>query len=285
MAKRLGLGRGLSALIPEGLDSPDKLFDLDLDLIDPNPDQPRTEFDPERLAELAESIRHNGLIQPIIVTRRGARYTLIAGERRWRAAQLAEYQKIPAIVRQIQEGDLLTLSLLENIQRQELNPIEEARAYKNLIETHDFTHDSLATRLGKSRAAISNTLRLLKLTKNLQDLIEDEKLSFGHGKCLSAIDDPRRCEALAEACVAHGWSVRQLEEAIRKNRRSRPAPKSDATKSVFLRRAEQQMSSHLGTRVFVQGTDEKGKIVIPYTSPTLLQKIFEMLTHQGRLEE
>jgi len=285
MAKRLGLGKGLSALIPEGLDTQDKLFDIDVDLIDPNPDQPRSEFNPDRLEELAESIRNNGVIQPIIVTKTGKRYTLIAGERRWRAAQLAGYHKIPAIIRTVADGEMLTLSLLENIQREELNPIEEARAYRNLIETQNFTHDSMAAHLGKSRAAISNTIRLLKLPREVQSLIEDGQLKFGHGKCLITIEDPEVLNQMALTCIEQGWSVRQLEEGIRKQRPRKVAKKSRPAKSVFLRRAEQQMSAQMGIPISIQGTDQKGKIVIPYKSPELLQKIFETITQQGRLEE
>ena len=171
------LGRGLDALLGDETARSDReeLIEIDIDLIEPNAKQPRTRFADEKLDELAQSIKINGIVQPILVRRRGARYQLIAGERRWRASQRAGIQKIPAIVREIADEKLLELALIENIQRQELNPIDEARAYKNLIETLGFTQEMLADRVGKNRTVVTTCLRLLKLPKDIQQLVEDEK--------------------------------------------------------------------------------------------------------------
>lgn len=285
MARKSGLGRGLSALIPEGAEKEHNYIDIDLDLIDPNPEQPRHQFDPEKLQELAASIRHNGVIQPVIVTRRGPRYTLVAGERRWRAAQVAGYDRIPAIVRTVEPGQMLTLALLENIQRQELNPVEEAQAYKILIERHRFTHETLAENLGKSRAGITNTLRLLKLPQDVQDLVQDGRLSFGHAKCLIGIADGRAIKEMAEACLKHQWSVRQLERKMAEGdaRKTKRTPATEVA-DVFLKKAEQAISERLGSKVRITGSQRRGKIVISYKNSDELQRVFELLADQEGME-
>ncbi len=286
MVKRLGLGKGLNALIPDGLDknAAASYVDVDIDQIDPNPEQPRHRFDDQSLKELAESIKHNGVIQPIILTRQGARYQLIAGERRWRAAHLAGFSRIPSIIRHVAQGERLTLALLENIQRQELNPIEEGIAYRNLLDQKDFTQETLAQNLGKSRASISNTIRLLRLPQAIQDMIEDSRLSFGHAKCLITIQsDAVACE-WAERAVREGWSVRELEHRIQKSKEPK-SPKSAAKKDVFLKRAERMLSRCMGTSVRINGSEDKGKVVIPYSSQDELQRIYEWLTQQEEMEE
>lgn len=286
MAKRLGLGKGLNALIPDGLDQETQAayVDVDIDQIDPNPDQPRHFFDDVSLQELSESIKHNGVIQPIILTRQGRRYQLIAGERRWRAAQLAGFIQIPAIIREVPEGQRLTLALLENIQRQELNPVEEAMAYRNLLEQKDFTQETLAQNLGKSRATISNTIRLLRLPQAIQDMIEDSRLSFGHAKCLITITSDEEACAWAERAVREGWSVRELERRIQQVKDKKPARKRVA-KDVFLKRAERTLTRCIGTTVKINGGQDKGKVVIPYTSQDELQRIYEWLTQSEEMEE
>jgi ParB family chromosome partitioning protein len=287
MIKRPGLGKGLSALIPAGEPGAEekgrRLLELEISSIEPNPDQPRHHFDAEKLEELASSIRSCGLIQPIIVTRREHKYVLIAGERRWRAAQLAGFTHIPAVVRETEPGQMLTLALIENIQRQELNSIEEANAYRNLMERHEFTQESLASQLGKSRASITNTLRLLKLPQTVQDMVEDGSLSFGHARCLSALNHAA-AQRWAETCVKKQLSVRELERQLLLAQNPK-AGKSSNPPSIFVEKAAQAIGRCMGSRVTISGSERRGKVVIPYTSQEQLQRIFEALTQQTTLEE
>ncbi|MCB1043233.1 MAG: ParB/RepB/Spo0J family partition protein [Acidobacteria bacterium] len=285
MAKRLGLGKGLNALIPQGLDEEKTtLVDVDIDQIDPNPEQPRHRFDEQLLDELAASIKHNGVIQPIIITRVANRYQLIAGERRWRAAQRAGFTRIPAVVREIPVGERLTVALLENIQRQELNPIEEAMAYRNLLDQKDFTQETLAQNLGKSRASISNTIRLLKLPPSIQDMIEDTRLTFGHAKCLITMNHDEEAVIWAEKVVKEGWSVRELEKRLHQAKDAQPKIKPKK-KDVFIKRAERMLSRCIGATVSIKGDEEKGKVVIPYSSQDELQRIYDWLTQQEEMED
>ncbi len=284
MAKKLGLGKGLSALIPDVPKEQDEIRDLlqeiDVALIDPNPDQPRQKFHENQLFELSESIRHNGVIQPIIVTPNKGRYIVIAGERRWRATKLAGYAKIPAVVRQIEQGQMLSLALLENIQRQELNPIEEALAYRKLIDTHDFTHESLATNLGKSRVTISNTLRLLRLPDAIKNMIQDLELSFGHARCLITLEDKDKMVKLARQCVELKWSVRELEKrvALEKEDRKKPAK---TKKDPILKDSETVLRKYLNQKVSISGDVKKGKITIAYGSEDEFKKLLTFLSPDG----
>src|ERR687893_244484 len=216
MTRRV-LGRGLSALLSDSTASASEDFlEIDIDLIEPSSAQPRTHFDEGRLEELAQSIRSNGIVQPILVRRRGARYQLIAGERRWRAAQRAGLQQIPAVIREIPDDKLLELALIENIQRQGHNAIEEAHAYKRLIETLGLTQEVVAQRVGRDRTFVTNYLRLLRLPEDIQRLVEDSKISMGHARALLGIDDINKQRELALAIVEHGLSVRETERAIKR---------------------------------------------------------------------
>ena len=284
MARKLGLGKGLSALIPDVPTDQDEIRDLlqeiDVTLIDPNPDQPRQKFHENQLLELSESIRHNGVIQPIIVTRSGSRFIVIAGERRWRATKLAGYKKIPAVVRDIEQGQMLSLALLENIQRQELNPIEEALAYRKLIDTHDFTHESLASNLGKSRVTISNTLRLLRLPDQIKNMIQDLELSFGHARCLITLEDKEKMIKLAKQCVESNWSVRELEKRValeKENRKKPPKVKKDP----ILKESETVLRKYLSSKVSISGDVKKGKITIAYGSEEEFKKLLTHLRPEG----
>src|ERR1044072_6783200 len=185
---RKALGRGLNALFTQSAPLDHDLMDLDIDRIDPAVDQPRSIFKPDKLEELAQSIRHNGIIQPLVVRRNGERFQLIAGERRWRAAQKAGLHKVPCIVKEVPDENVLELSLIENIQREELNPIEEANAYKKLLEKQNLTQEEIAKRVGKDRTSITNSLRLLKLPLEIQKMVEDEELSKGHARAILALD-------------------------------------------------------------------------------------------------
>src|SRR3954468_2864072 len=215
---RKALGRGLSALLsePPKATSSEDFIEIDLDLIEPNPSQPRLRFDEAHLKELAQSITANGIVQPLLVRRIGNRYQLVAGERRWRAAQLAGIQKVPAVVRDIPDERLLELALIENIQRQELNPIEEALAYKRLIDSLGLTQEAVAQRVGRDRSFITNYLRLLRLPDDIQRMVEEENLTTGHARALLGVDDPDIQRRVAHNVIEHGLSVRDTERAMRR---------------------------------------------------------------------
>src|SRR5919202_572112 len=231
---RRALGRGLSALLS---DRPaianEEMVEVDIDLIEPNSFQPRTNFNEERLEELAQSIRSNGIIQPLLVRRiNDGKYQVVAGERRWRAAQRAGLQKVPCVVREIPEDKMLELALIENIQRQELNAIEEAHAYKRLIETLDLTQEMVAQRVGRDRTFITNYLRLLRLPEDIQQLVEAEKLSMGHARALLGIDDPSIQRKLAKSVVDKGLSVRQTEYVVKSTIEGKIQTKEEASAGI-----------------------------------------------------
>src|SRR5437016_2105735 len=215
---RQTLGRGLSALLGENTvrESEAGMLEIDLDLIEPNPEQPRTRFAVANLDELAQSIRANGVVQPIVVRRQGGRYQIVAGERRWRAAQLAELRKIPAVVKEVSDEKLLEIALVENMQRQELNPIEEATAYRKLIDTIGLTQEQVAERVGKERTIITTAMRLLRLPNDIQRNIEQGTLSAGHGRALLMTDDPKVQRTAANSAIDMGWSVRETEKAVKR---------------------------------------------------------------------
>src|SRR2546421_6392041 len=214
---RKPLGRGLSALIATASPQPDseEVQEIEIDLIRPSRDQPRTSFNESKLEELAQSIRVSGIIQPLLLRRAGGFFELVAGERRWRAAQLAGLSRVPAIIREIPDDRLLELALIENIQRQELNPIEEANAYKRLIESLNLTQEEVAQRVGRDRSFVTNYLRILKLPSEIQRLLETEKLSFGHARALLGLVDAVLQRRFAQKIVKHSWSVRETERRIR----------------------------------------------------------------------
>ena len=285
MVKKSGLGKGLSALIPVSTetDNPsDRYEEVSLDLLDPNPEQPRHHFHQERLNELADSIKTNGVIQPIIVTPSKNRYVVIAGERRWRATRLAGYEKIPAIIRRVNKDQMLSLALLENIQRQELNPIEEALAYGRLLETNKFTHETLATHLGKSRVSITNTVRLLKLPDSVKNFIQDGKLTFGHARSLVGIDNEERLLRLAKACIEKSWSVRELERRIQMEREERKE-RAKVKKPQTILDTEKRLTSMLKSKVSIAGDGKKGKIVLTYGSEEEFSKIMNFFQSETEL--
>src|SRR5919205_1639105 len=216
MTKR-ALGRGLSALLSDRpATANEEMQEIDIDLIEPNSFQPRTTFNEERVEQLAQSIRANGIIQPLLVRKTSTeKYQVVAGERRWRAAQRAGLQKVPCIVREIPEDKMLELALIENIQRQELNAIEEAHAYKRLIESLGLTQEMVAQRVGRDRTFITNYLRLLRLPEDIQGLVEQEKLSMGHARALLGVDDAEIQRSLAKSITEKGLSVRETERAIK----------------------------------------------------------------------
>ena len=283
MTRRV-LGRGLSALLSDTAPTTsEELLEIDIDLIEPSPAQPRTHFDEERLEELAQSIRSNGIVQPLLVRRRGARYQLVAGERRWRAAQRAGLQRVPAVVRAIPDDKLLELALIENIQRQELNAIEEAHAYKRLIETLGLTQETVAQRVGRDRSFVTNYLRLLRLPEDIQRLVEEEKLSMGHARALLGVDDADIQRRVARNVIDQSLSVRETERAIKRiiagaspATATLPPPKRD---DANIRAAENKLRRRLGTqvRVLPSQTGAGGKIEIEYYNDNDLDRLYQIL--------
>ena len=285
------MGRGLSALIATPSSQPDseEVREIEIDLIRPGQQQPRTSFDESKLNELALSIRASGIIQPLLVRRRGGLFELVAGERRWRAAQLAGLTQVPAIVREIADENLLELALIENIQRQELNAVEEANAYKRLIETLSLTQDEVATRVGRDRTFVTNYLRILKLPAEIQSLLESEKLSFGHARSLLGISDPHLQRRLAQRIVKNSWSVRETERRIRhvtaRSKESRP--KQSATiPDPNVRSAEVKLRRQLGTQVRIAPptSGRPGVIEIEFYGSQDLQRIYEYIMSADRIQ-
>ena len=261
----------------------EELLEVDIDLIEPSPAQPRTHFDAERLEELAQSIRSNGIVQPLLLRRRGARYQLVAGERRWRAAQLAGLHRVPAVVREIPDDKLLELALIENIQRQELNAIEEAHAYKRLIETLGLTQETVAQRVGRDRSFVTNYLRLLRLPEDVQRLVEEEKISMGHARALLGVDDPDLQRRVARNVIEQSLSVRETERAIKRiiagaspATATLPPPKRD---DANIRAAETKLRRRLGTqvRVLPSQTGAGGRIEIEYYNDNDLDRLYQLL--------
>ncbi len=291
---RNALGRGLGALIrePEALPaSPAQSLEpvgtrlpgaaqlVDIDLIEPSPFQPRTHFREEALAELAQSIQANGIIQPLVLRPVGSRFQLLAGERRWRAAQRAGLTRVPAVMREVDDESALEITLVENIQREDLNPVEEARAFERLLNEFQLTQEEVATRTGKDRTTIANAVRLLRLEKAVLDLIEEERISAGHGRALLAISDPKLRVACAQRAARGGLTVRQLERMA--TRRSRaPVPSVTPAIDPNTRAAIEQLQQTLGTRVTLREPSKTraGELVIEYYDSAQLAGIYDRLT-------
>jgi ParB family chromosome partitioning protein len=281
---RQPLGRGLSALLGDSTPSTVTPTEVDIDLIDPNPEQPRTRFPEAALDELAKSIESNGIVQPVVVRKNGKRYQIVAGERRWRAAQRAGLRRIPVTIREIADDRLLEIALIENIQRQELNPVEEARAYRKLVETIGLTQEQISERVGKERTLVATTLRLLKLPADILELIEEGKLSAGHGRALLLSEDPADQRRAARLVIEKQLSVRETERIMRQmrsaGRRKAETERAAARpKDPNVRLAETKLMRTLGTNVrIVSNSDGKsGKIEIEYYNPEDLDRIYNRL--------
>lgn len=277
------MGRGLSALIstaPSPQDN-EELRELEIDLIRPGEQQPRNTFDEAKLQELAQSIRATGIIQPLLVRRRGGLFELVAGERRWRAAQIAGLTRVPAIVREIPDESLLELALIENIQRQELNAIEEANAYRRLIESLGLTQEEVAQRVGRDRTFITNYLRILKLPNEIQSLLEQEKLTFGHARALLGITDPQMQRRLAQRIHKNNWSVRETEHRIRNLNAQKPSPAAAPMRQLDpnLRAAEAKLRRRFGTQVRIVSAKagSAGRIEIEFYSAEDLNRLYDLL--------
>ncbi len=292
MAKKMGLGRWLSAILPdveevvESVDqvseSPapvpaDAVVELSVGDIDPNRNQPRKKFDDDALLALADSIRHNGVLSPILVARDGRRYTIIAGERRWRAARLANCPTIPAIVRDWDDVHRQEAALVENIQREDLNAIEEARGIRRLMEECALTQEVVAERIGRSRSAVANILRLLNLPKRIQDAVIEGTLSAGHARVLAGIDDAELQSGLFAKTMQFGWSVRQLEAAAKNAQTEKKEKPEPVALPIEYEELTERLRRATGLKVKLEGTQEKGKIVLQYTSEEELQRLWEWM--------
>ncbi len=286
-ARRKGLGRGLDALLggasagrpaEEGGDSTEgDLRTLPVDLIQRGRYQPRIDMRPETLQELADSIRAQGVVQPIVVRPvDGSRYEIIAGERRWRAAQLAGLHEIPAVVREVPDRAAIAMALIENIQREDLNPMEEANALKRLIEEFEMTHQQAAEAVGRSRAAVSNLLRLLELAAEVRRMVEERELEMGHARALLALEADAQLHA-ARQVVARGLSVRETEQLVRRLKEPAPGKKPAPRLDPDIRRLQEELSERLGAGVAIQHKGRKGRLVISYNSLDELEGILEHL--------
>ena len=277
---RRALGRGLEALLPS-TGPTDAIRRIPVSQIDPNPYQARRHFHPERLREMAESIRTHGVVQPVVVRKAGERFLLIAGERRWRATALAGVGTVPAIVREIPEKDVLELTLIENIQREDLNPIEIAEAFARLAREAALTHEQIAARTGKDRATVTNFLRLLKLPAEVRERLDAGELSMGHARALLTLPTEAAQKALAARIVAQGLSVRQTEALAKPAHGAVPKSlafiEKEAVQDPNVQAAVQEMERALGTRVRIVGDDLKGKIVIEYYSSEDIDRIYGVI--------
>jgi ParB family chromosome partitioning protein len=280
-ARKSGLGRGLDALIP--VDHPSVGFaEIAVAEVQPNPQQPRHRFDDSALEELASSVREVGILQPIVVRPGGGEgeYVLVAGERRLRAAALAGLSTIPAVIRASESDEMdLTEALIENVQRMDLSPLEEAAAYRNLLEDFGMTHETVASRVGKSRSAVTNTLRLLQLPSAIQGMLERGDLSAGHARALLALDDEAYAVHIAERVVAEGWPVRKVEEAVRERAvPSSPPPRRLPTmRPAAIIELEERLSEKLETEVKIKTIGDGGRMMIRYGSLEELERIYRRL--------
>jgi ParB family chromosome partitioning protein len=280
---RKALGRGLSALLREVETTATGLSSVAVDLIDPNPFQPRRAFPEASLKELADSIRSNGVVQPVLLRPIDGRYQLVAGERRWRAAQLAGLQTIPAVIRQFTDQEALELSLTENLFREDLNPLDVAHGLEVLLENFRLTHEEIAARLGVNRSTVTNTLRLLRLPPRVQEMLARGDIDAGHARALLALDPAAAQAKLAETIAKLGLSVRQVEQmvALRATKaRGRKDTSGAAPLDPNVRAAVLELERTLGTRVKIVGSAKRGRIEIEYFSAEDLQRIFEWVVRR-----
>lgn len=277
MAKR-GLGKGLDALfisdaVPEKADE-NQIVSLRISEVEPNSAQPRKTFLPEQLEELAASVREHGIIQPIVVTKNDKGfYTIIAGERRWRAARMANLKEIPAIIREYDEKTASEVALIENLQRENLNPMEEADGFRNLMDLYGMTQEEISEKIGKSRSAVANALRLLALKEPVRKLVRDGKLSAGHARTLLAAQDSEQL-ALAERVISEGLSVRELERLVSLKR---PEKKAPVKYTAEIKSLEETLAKRIGAKIRISGNAKKGKIEISYSDAEEFDRIWKYL--------
>ncbi|MBS4175200.1 ParB/RepB/Spo0J family partition protein [Bacillus sp. FJAT-49736] len=285
MAK--GLGKGINALFANvNVENDDAVQEVKLKELRPNPYQPRKIFQAEAIEELKESILQHGILQPIIVRKSIKGYEIVVGERRYRAAKEAKLEKVPVVVRELDEQQMMELAVLENLQREDLTPIEEANAYQTLMERLNLTQEQLAKRLGKSRPHIANHLRLLVLPKKIQELISNGDISMGHGRALLGLKKKDKLMAVVEEVMKNGLNVRQLEKLVQQMNEnvSRETKKPKVEKNIFIREQETVLREKFGTTVTIKQSKKKGKIEIEFFSPEDLQRILELLESSNERE-
>lgn len=298
-SKKTGLGRGLDALfaasapvleeenermgesvpVKEEVDDADRVVYIDINEIKPNPDQPRKHFDATRLEELATSIQENGVIQPLVVQKKENCYELVAGERRWRASRIAGLKKVPCLIREFDEKQNLIVAIIENMQREDLDPMEEANGIQQMIQKFGFTQEQVSESLGKSRAYIANSVRLLKLPEEIQKMIREGKISAAHGRTLLGITDPRKQLMLAERIEKEGLSVRTVEEITKKMKGEQKVEtkKEKAIKSAEILAVESDLRNVIGTKVSIVQGKKRGKIELEYYSIDELNRLIDLL--------
>jgi ParB family chromosome partitioning protein len=281
MPKRKALGKGLSLLIPETEDLPRQesgFFECPVEAIEPNPYQPRQSFQSPAFDELVESVREKGIITPLLVTKTEGGYRLIAGERRWRAAQKAGLETVPVVVKEVSPIESLELALIENIHRKDLNPIEEAQAYRRWLEDTDTTQDILAKKLGKDRSTVANMLRLLKLPKVVQEDLVEDRLSMGHARVLAGLKTPEEQRALRDLIIKKSLSVRQTEAVATRTQGTRPAKSGKEEEEYYYRSLTENLRRDLGTKVEIRKRGKKGSIIIHFYSDEELDRLLEHLS-------
>ena len=290
MAVKKGLGKGLDTLIPKGVVVSDKPSSAEnvkaakpdqyvkITKVEPNRNQPRKKFDEDALQELSDSIKIHGVLFPILVVDRKDYYEIVAGERRWRAAKMAGLKEVPVIIRDYTEKEIAEISLIENIQRTDLNPIEEAMAYKSLIEEYNLKQDELAERISKSRTAITNSMRLLKLADNVQDMVVEDLISAGHARALLAIDNPDEQYELAQRVMDEKLSVRDIEKIVKAKNKPKIEKKKNEKQEALYHDIEEKLKASLGTKVTITAKGDKmGRIEIDFYNQDDLQKIMDLL--------
>lgn len=276
-----GLGKGLDTLIPNNDPKTESVEnEININLIEPNPNQPRKKFDDDALQELADSIKEHGLIEPIVVQKTGERYVIVAGERRWRACRMAKLKKVPVVVREFNDKERFEIAIIENIQRQDLNAIEEAMAYQMLIDEYSLKQDEVAERVSKSRVAVTNSLRLLKLDKRVQELVVNDLISGGHARAILSIDDNNLQYEVATKIIDEKLSVRETEKLVKamNNKSEKPAKKKSLEDEGIYREYENNLRSILGSKVEIKRNgNNRGKIVIEYGSTDEFEKLYEII--------
>lgn len=284
--KRRSLGRGLDSLIPKNLETESAGYQMvSTDLLKPNASQPRKHFEQSALEELAESIRENGVIQPLIVRKENGVFEIVAGERRWRAAKIAKLEKLPVVIRIATDQDVAELTLIENIQREDLNPIEEAAAYEKLAERFGLTHDEIAKKTGKNRSVVTNQLRLLRLSQKAKEALVSGAITVGHARALLAALSPQEMDSLLGEVVKKDLTVRATEALVKKRNRSAqlpPEPTSDKVEEdIFTKDLTEQIAGRFSTKVKISSNKKRGKIEIEYYSPEELERIVGILLSRG----
>ncbi|MBO5417055.1 MAG: ParB/RepB/Spo0J family partition protein [Clostridia bacterium] len=297
-AKKSGLGGGLNALFsqdsvaavttaPVQNEGVNAVFEVNINSVEPGDGQPRKSFDKEKIEQLAESIKEHGIIQPIIVSKSGNSYKIIAGERRWRAARVAGLKKVPVIEKEVTDRQILEMALIENIQREDLNPIEEAEAYSRLVSEYNMTQEELSKVVSKSRSAVANTMRLLGLSKNVRAMVISGELSEGHARCLLSVEDAEKQLQAAKIIIENGYNVRQTENFIKQLKKKSENAEKDEQKEkisdnfkIAVEDVQNRLKSSLGTKVKLMDKGGKGKIVIDYYSAEERERLIKFLTKE-----